>query len=218
MTEAASNANLLEFAKRLLAAFPGPAGPLFAENDPLDHFPGAQAPKPRLPARALWLKSDKLIPLAPPWSQRRSQTGSIMRPRWFYHGAKNEARFFIWLHGEASNEARLAPSRGQTGFTMRPQWHHLGLYWLHGGAKPYIYNIYSTLLYTSSYLRIAYIETVIFMDSKVKYFYLIFHSVLLTQAFMFSIMEVMKAESISGERRCDHGVRNNNGTDRINGR
>ena len=34
MTEAASNANLLEFAKRLLAAFPGPAGPLFAENDP----------------------------------------------------------------------------------------------------------------------------------------------------------------------------------------
>ena len=45
MPEAASNANLLEFAKRLLAAFPGPAGPLFAENDPLDHFPGAQAPK-----------------------------------------------------------------------------------------------------------------------------------------------------------------------------
>ena len=80
-------ANLLEFAKRLLAAFPGPAGPLFAENDPLDHFPGAQAPKPRLPARALWLKSDKLIPLAPPWSQRRSQTGSIMRPSWLHHEA-----------------------------------------------------------------------------------------------------------------------------------
>ncbi len=35
---------------------------------------------------------------------------------------------------------------------------------------------------------------------------------------MFSIMEVMKAESISGERRCDHGVRNNNGTDKTNGR
>ena len=41
-------ANLLKFAKRLFAAFPGPAGLLFAENDPLDHFPGAQAPKPRL--------------------------------------------------------------------------------------------------------------------------------------------------------------------------
>ena len=40
----------------------------------------------------------------------------------------------------------------------------------------------------------------------------------LTQTFMFSIMEVMKAESISGERRCDHGVRNNNGTDKTNGR
>ena len=116
MPEAASNVNLLEFAKCLLAAFPGPAGPLFAENDPLDHFPGAQAPKPRLPARALWLKSDKLIPLAPPWSQRRSQTGSIMRPRWLYHGAKNEASFLSgsmvrpemepgtepdWLHYEA---------------------------------------------------------------------------------------------------------------------
>ena len=116
MPEAASNANLLEFAKRLLAAFPWPAGPLFAENDPLDYFPGAQAPKPRLPARALWLKSDKLIPLAPPWSQRRSQTGSIMRPRWLYHGAQNEASFLSgsmvrpemepgmepdWLHYEA---------------------------------------------------------------------------------------------------------------------
>ena len=133
MPEAASNANLLEFAKRLLAAFPGLAGPLFAENDPLDHFPGAQAPKPRLPARALWLKFDKLIPLAPPWSQRRSQTGSIMRPRWFYHGAKNEAGFFIWLHGEARdearNEVRLAPSRGQTGFTMRPQRCYLAPWW-----------------------------------------------------------------------------------------
>ena len=81
-----------------------------------------------------------------------------------------EARFFIWLHGEARdearNEARLAPSRG-----------HNGIIWGFTGSmvepNP-IYIIYSTLLYTSSYLRTAYIETVIFMDSKVKYFYLIF--------------------------------------------
>ena len=52
----------------------------------------------------------------------------------------------------------------------------------------------------------------------VKYLCLISCLVLLTQTFMFSIMEVMKAESISGERRCDHGVRNNNGTDKTNGR
>ena len=81
-----------------------------------------------------------------------------------------------------------------------------------------IYNIYSTLLYTSSLLHTAYIVTVMFTNSKVKYFYLIFRPILLTQALMFSIMEVMKAESISGERRCDHGVKNNNGTDKINGR
>jgi hypothetical protein len=61
MTEAASNANLLVFAKRLLAAFPGPAGPLFAENDPLDHFPGAQAPEPWRPVQALWLLCKKTI-------------------------------------------------------------------------------------------------------------------------------------------------------------
>ena len=170
-------------------------------------------PKPRLPARALWLKSDKLIPLAPPWSQRRSQTGSIMRPRWFYHGAKNEARFFIWLHGEARaearNEAGLAPSRCQTGFTMRPQRRYLAPWW---SLTLYIYNIYSTLLYT------ACIQSGMIANPIVKYLCLISCLVLLTQTFMFSIMEVMKAESISGERRCDHGVRNNNGTDRINGR
>ena len=43
------------FCTLLVGALPGPAGPLFAENDPLDHFPGAQSPKPLLPAQALWL-------------------------------------------------------------------------------------------------------------------------------------------------------------------
>ena len=34
------------FCTLLVGALPGPAGPLFAENDPLDHFPGAQSPNP----------------------------------------------------------------------------------------------------------------------------------------------------------------------------
>lgn len=29
-----------------------------------------------------------------------------MEPDWLYHGAKNEASFFIWLHGETRDEAR----------------------------------------------------------------------------------------------------------------
>ena len=154
---------------------------------------------------------------------------------WLHYRASDEASFFTgsmmepetkpdWLHYEAKVALSWSQKRGRiflSGSMVRPEmrpetepdWlHHEATTALSGSmVEPNLIYIYSTLLNT------ACIKIGMVANSKVKYFYLISCLALLTQTFMFSIMEVMKAESISGERRCDHGVRNNNGTDKING-